>query len=1146
MSSLEESILAARARLRDRVRSFSAADAPLFEAAAGYLSSAGGAPVDVTQVAANYCIALVVDPEAFYDVAHLVTQRALNETQRLEDVFQGLLYGPNGVLNWSVLSLNADAYDTARLQELQELVRRGRFARSEITESVSVDVLERAREAALELANFVVADGIAELPLQSTVEQAIDDLAALEGLLSRVTTIRGEFESAGLRGFAIARVLDKIDLALERALDQFVETNEIDAATDVLASLATIEATLEILLQDVERFGNLRVPEAVLLPDFQQDILDVTLRALPERARNRRTAAAVIEFDGTASITSGSLDETTFEESITCRPSVPSVQFSWARPVDRLVVAGQATTQSSQEADATVPLVTQVEATPAITTGGNRRIYVEDATAAEELIASSSAAGDVKVLALVGDYDSGSYLPVSDADAVASPNWIEIPASALFTWDLPGGVQNSAAGYSPPSGTPLTFLPAVDRISVDTLPVVSLIDNAGLDESDLSILISAADGSSARETWPFDMEDLEDDFAITLGFSGAELTGIALGDELGASDYPGAGGVQSGNAVDFSITLTSAETESVILRGPWGSNGPAVASQLLGRRLYFQDGATTYARLVQTATFVTADDENDALGTRAEDIFVILSEPIPRSTPPGWCFIDRNDATRTRNNQVRYLMILSGSVQVGDVLYIEDQLVTVLSVAGALVLLNRALDLSADPTTIASLSAKRYRGISPGDVLGDTLDTFRWNVDSLTDTINVSPQEDDSALSYPVTLEQAAIVPRGGERTTRYLVLREDEPLDLYFLDDYFRRRLSDLGTITLAPSGPEIRWAISAGNEARDVIRLSNFVCRIPDLQKPWGQDYSGVVVALSRDGSRTGLAQTIEPYVREDGSVADVRVQGLTMLDLDTDNRMRLARGTYFSDTAVTTAISSEIPVRRRFQGPVYRGGARSYGRWALISYRVTRRDRQFDYEELRTEIGRSYADLGARTIDSDTGTGLFEADGTEVLLALDSGLGEIQLIGLDLCVVGDTVPIPARIAEVLTYTSSTSAFVRLSRTPFSGVVPGTAVAIELKETVLSEAARELYFVYTYLRDLRETLSLSQSPGRSYATEAAQQLTQLGSPRVARAVRSGKFDVLTELFQTSRTSEELAESLDAVVNLASTRNSTFLSNPS
>lgn len=1143
MSSLEESILAARERLRDRVRAFSAADAPLIDAAAGYLTTAGRTPSDVVQAVAGFVIRLVTDPEAFYDVAHQVNEVAREETQRLETFFADLLYGPNGVLQWSPLSLNPDAYSTERLQELQRLVRRGRFARSALTEEVSVDVLSAAQEAAEELANFVAADSIAKLPLQSVVRQAVSDLARLEQLLGRVTTIRGEFESADLRGFAIARVLDKIDVALERALDSFVETDEVTAATDVLASLATVEAVVEILLQDVERFGEIRVPEAVLLPDFQKDLLDVSLRALPERVRNRRLARVEIASDLTAAVTGGSLDASAFEEEVTLVPEIPRVRLGWAKVTDRLLVAGQATVQSSQEADTDEPLVTQIHDTSASTVSGNRRIFVEDASAAADLVASSSSSGDVKVIALVGDYSTGEYIPITDADDSASPNWIEIPSTALVQWDVATGTQTSASGYDPSAGTVVTFLPAIDRVSVGGYPVVTAVDALSLDESKLEVRLSLASGSSARDTWPFDEEDLEGEFGVELGYAGAETSGLKLDAELGVSDYLGAGGIQSGNAVDFSLTYVDGFTPTVILRGLL--NAEAVAAQLPGRRIYLENSGTSYPRVVESASRITSDTANDAIGTVPGDVVLALSEDVPVLLPDGWCYIDRSESTRVRENQVRYFSVTAGSVHVGDVLFVAGELVSVLSVAGTLVLIDRAIDLDTDPTSHPALSAKRYRGIQAGDVFGSVEDTLRWRVTSLDDVVNVEFLGDESSVSYPVTLEDAAFVVAGGERTTRYLVQEEGTPLDLYYLDDYFRNRLSEIGTLTLAPTGPDIRWAISAGGTVQNVARLSNYICRLPSYVQTWGQTYQGKVVALSKDGSRTGIAQTLEAYRREDGSTEDVRVQGLTMLDLETDNRVRLSRGTLFEDTSVTTALTAEIPVRKIFQGPVYRGGSKSYGRWGLISYRVRRRNRAFDYEELRTEVGRAYADLGARTLDMDTGTAVFEASGVEAQFTLATGLTETQLLGLDVVVAGEDVAIPARIAEVLTYTSPTSAFVRLSRSPFEAAVSDVAVSITLKETVIAEAAREIFLAYTYLRQMRRILELSRPVARPVVAEVASQLSSLGAPRLARAAQNGKFDVLTALFETSRTSEELAETLEAVINLSSVRNETFLSNP-
>ena len=243
---------------------------------------------------AELCARMALDPDGFYDVAYGQAQQLVAEAQGVLSRLTPLLSGPDGVLRWGPLDPEGVEIDHL-LEALLARIRRARFARSEVSDTVNAELVRDAREAGDELVRLLALRG-AERPgrVDGQVAQAFVEMAtSLEHRIERFIDLRRRFTAAGFRQRALQTALQELEQRLTQLLAQ--ETEDIP---DALAAVSAMEAVLTALLQPQETFGDLVIVEAEVDPVRLNDLESVLLEPVPIGARCRRSVVADVSEGG--------------------------------------------------------------------------------------------------------------------------------------------------------------------------------------------------------------------------------------------------------------------------------------------------------------------------------------------------------------------------------------------------------------------------------------------------------------------------------------------------------------------------------------------------------------------------------------------------------------------------------------------------------------------------------------------------------------------------------------------------------------------------------------------------------------------------------------------------------------------------------
>ena len=306
-------------RYRDRLR-------PLIEQYAGEseipsLDGLGigfdGLPESVAKVFSDLCARCAMDRSAFYDPASLRASLLLRDLDRVQDSIASLVEGPSSLLQWSRSALFRQVSEE-EIDRLLQLLTRSRFARSELTETVNVELLAAAKEAAERLAQLARGgnDVPLELPSSSALADVLERVSSIERALRRFLLMETEFRGAQFR-----------DLLIRRAVDSLYASLAAEDNLQRLAAAASLEALLERLLLSPEPFGDLLIMEAMSDPEEVSVVSEFSVTPLPSTGY---PVQVLLQVDTTSP--APQIGPSEFAAPVSIRPVDDTVQSAgWAR-----------------------------------------------------------------------------------------------------------------------------------------------------------------------------------------------------------------------------------------------------------------------------------------------------------------------------------------------------------------------------------------------------------------------------------------------------------------------------------------------------------------------------------------------------------------------------------------------------------------------------------------------------------------------------------------------------------------------------------------------------------------------------------------------------------------------------------------------
>lgn len=211
----------------------------------------GPVAAEFSEVAARAAL----DEEAFFEPFFLLAKDVLKEVQEASESL-GALLGKGGLLYWSS-SPSGEPEQVGEVSRLSASLRRARFAQSELTREVNVDLLRDASAARERLQELREQERqvSAQPPPKEALSALRSSLAGIERSVDSLLSKRTQWDLANFRDLAL-RALASSSLAWIESYD--------DLSDEQFAAVVATEVALERLQERTSPFGDLVALEADL------------------------------------------------------------------------------------------------------------------------------------------------------------------------------------------------------------------------------------------------------------------------------------------------------------------------------------------------------------------------------------------------------------------------------------------------------------------------------------------------------------------------------------------------------------------------------------------------------------------------------------------------------------------------------------------------------------------------------------------------------------------------------------------------------------------------------------------------------------------------------------------------------------------
>lgn len=1067
----------------------------------------------VFDLMARLCTHVAIEDTAFYEAAAIVAADVRKDVRAVLEALAALSDGPSAILLWSPES-RGGLPELKELQELLDRINRARFARNNIAETVSSELVSQARAAALELASRLRSTSVVELPRRSELELVVEGVGSVAIQVSRWLGMRPLFEAQRFRDLALLRVLENADVFLQTLQERIVgSTRDSEAEAEALAVVSNLEAAAEVLVARREIFGNLLVLDASVEPEEANVVVEATLRPFPEEVRGNRVISGRV-LEGPTSgqrrvelVPPGTWnDSEDFAQDIEVAHDENAFFFAEATPLTEVVASGTGSIEGQlfgpygPGQDPSSPLWTPVGAPGSLPTGA--------------------------------EY-AGTYAFVSVTSIDGDPAFSLYFSPDGFSWDL---LQVESDPYG-------------DRL----LRADGFALGASASPGDI-IEITRVSGSGFFSGGPrfvettgrrFASTPYDDDFAVSITGSVTTATDVVVDWALLDPDSSTTTRVQiASGTVATEVPDQELRNQLVVVR--YGT------STWTHRYILDIEDRFDGTRVLTFDTAVPTDQELTIY--RFSNQVFPQSQYIRVRTLNG----DRLDL-RVGDRLVRTTGDVTTSYRVlhciGDVAAVDRPLHTtapyadVLAAGGARIRDNHPEYESESPWQF--IGFRRYRGLelrdrivalpvsSPSPGYSNPTGQEEYRIQELRqDAILCDVVGSESPEPLPRSYDRLAVVPKDLDSTTNLvqLVDAQDRVISVSGLDRIARRiRSAENPGVQLDDTFPLRSIVVILDGEPVDARRSSDTLIR---LSRRVGLGSSGVPVRVScrlDTESRRATLRIVDDDLRTGLSPSPgIDVSGAVLLDLGSGIPYGIRAGSFGSGSGVTDALFSN-EVTSGIQGPIALGGPREYAAWAYVEYKLARLETP-DLAELREDLGRALADLG--TVGGRQFVG-------EVVEVVDPDAATIRIrfgsppptagivVGADVLVAGESSP-PIRIVSVESPgTSAPSEVVAtVTRAPGASVPVATVV----RDSTIGQAWREIRAVTAYLDGVESLLEVLEVPEFQQISRIASQLDARGYSYAAEQVRVCNFSKWTDTFGLSNRTD-LADRVEALVASVLTR---------
>jgi hypothetical protein len=1069
---------------------------------------------------------MATNEHAFFDVASLFAEQVRERISAALRACADLSDGPNALLRWT-LSSRIPRDRISEIDDLIERIRRARFSQNNLTETVREDLVEAAEAAADRLLLLLSRDTAADLPSLSELELLVELGLGCVALVARFLSLRADFSAQKFTDIALLRVLESAEVALS-ALSERVGAADRDVAaeTDALATITSFETAVEALLSGITPFGVLLSARATTSPQDANLSGNVRLVPMAGRARDGRVTSAQV----TAHPTDAALRRVTLPADATWNDSAAVEQELFVAHYENLWALGAFTPQ------------VMVLARGTGTIAGDPyypNVVVPDAATASAFLATTDEIDPFPdALSLLAWAPAGTF-----ADKYA---YVAGAADGLYYSD---GTSWTAlipdADYRRNRFLLADGYPLGSKYPVETIRVYS--DTAGLD------LTLGSIQAGPVVSYPGSYE---------------QSFGVLLNDHV--SNAPLEVSWQVLNPVGITDRIRSQAS------GTWLQNLPA--SELVGQAVTVYQNETWTHRFI-TEVYLDGDflelilDETISYSGTA---YVFLPKIRGLNYPRSPFVVARpQDSTEVLDVRPGDLIVAS----VGGITESRP----VLHCVGNLVLLAAPLhthpDFSDEAGSFrrgvsdrASLEqespfvyalARRYRGVSVGDrilplappdgaAVGETTPVSgeAYSVRSLDpEGITVSPLS-ESADPLPRTYGRCVVWPSPNTDTDLFAVQAfsdESATWEDTGISDIERtaRRLksADDPSTQLDDVWPVRSVSFFVSGSPIDAERVGENLVRLSRTFPVYSEPVPAELRARLEEESRRGTISVPTP------PTSALTLDAAHHYPLGATRRYLISSGEIAAGTDEASVLYG-YALTGSIDGPVARGGAREYGWWAWVSYRLQQLlSSPPDFEELREDLGRAFSDLGAASLatysaefveETSTSTNQvrveFPADlppNAAILAGTDFYVGAtqtpIRVVSVD--------PDGATSAEDLLSTSRQALLTLTDRVLLTAGDP-----VSLIETTVSQAWIEFRKLVQFLDDVYEALGYLVPPEERVIADSASRLDAAGFPTAASAVRNAEFSKWVDS-ETMSARADLADTLNTLVSSLLSRRSSPLS---
>jgi hypothetical protein len=1116
-------------------------------------SASSGNPVIAREL--GFVAALMaLDPETFYEAAILRVTRLSGLVRNLSTLVSTVFEGPNGLLRWSSSSLGIRSeVDLARMEALRDQVRRGRFARSEVTDEVHADLLGKARLAADELARMLLLPEVlsATLPSPASLNNFRDDLYELENSIDQLLGISDAWSEVDWRDFSLRRMLESFDVDLTADITAIRELGAADGPLDqALAHTVLAIEIMERLLSTPEPFGELLAPDVSVAAKPDLKTRDIRLRPVPELVKGRRSWPAKVTVASTTSHTfetcirsDAAWDHPTwYEQDLTLTPSRQSagwIDAATLAPLNPLIMETSSALMLLNTDGSLPPTWTAQHALyDWILLNG----WSQLAAWADKVYIDEPAAADMPV---VGDYvrygDAGGYRFEITSVASSASNLNNVPGvyRLIKIADSEGDLFNDT-----PSQTVAAFLIAKAAAYSAPAPLAKLDTFAGLDFAGFqlsSLGISSPGSAGVRLHWsinppadayygsPFNAE--QDAAVWYLGIANHD-SHVILTTPWPSSD-PYGDRNWTATAFLYKDKSTTSVTNTFKLDVSWSLDlKTKIVNEFLQRslRLVDQAGVQTPIDVRATACYVRTTDlvsPQNAAFMQTDDLVIVLDQEV--SSTVTWVLQIQTGVFQQAGyyssfevgavTPYRGFTNLAPNISPGDGLYLQDgQTCLVWATNG-----NRALvvpPVASGPVEVNN--AYRIRHLRSGDrfvYMNDTAGAAAvWKITGISyNSIVAKPLSDVSkALTNGVYNYTPVVATADTATSRRFEVLEESSNalIDLDALERLFRVQLSQELTIGEGSITP-IRWYLRAGGRLHSASMMGDGVVLTGSLSRPLPSAPvpAQFVVRVKGDGY-DGTLNVREVWKSEEGvALGEYPAGNSQIYDLIKSVRIQVSALT-LPAAASTVDVRTITQLYGAVRGPLTSGGTPSWPPWALMEYRLQRRSK-LDLEELFADIGRARSTVGlpltpvagqaglTLVLDSSRRSGTLTV--VDPAGSIDAPLA-IRVEGCDVVfLTGAKADPPVRIRDA---TSDESNPLIMAVTFSLQVPPTLSGTVTLYESALSSAWREVRVLMTYLENLTTYLSYPRIPSRNRIVTSAARLKASGFPKAAQSLIDADFD--------------------------------------